>query len=163
MLVENRSAHGSAPPPADACRGSVIVLKTPESGPARFPLTKDLLIYAEGIGQEALACAGTLVSTPDLADVAIVRLQPSVTIPLPASQTGSPRPTHRLPTTEVERLCSIASEVPLIVDVTLNQSVIFPELASAASAVTVNFGATDAQWVRAAHQHLGAPHLLAVS
>ena len=128
-------------------RASIVKLKVAESGSASLPLAAGLTVYVEGISPEIAAKLGEPVSTPEEADLAIIR----------KAAHYDPRPggfealfhagSLEYPTDEVARLVAICQTVPTIFDIYLDRAAIFPEIAEAAATVTANFGANSEAFV----------------
>ena len=130
---------------------SVCVLENKLSGtrPA-LPVAPDQRIYVEGIDPTVAGMFGSVVATPDEADVAIVRVaapfDPRDDLFLESffHQGGLEfRPGL------VYHLTSIASRAPLVVDVALDRAAILTPIAAVASALTATFGVSDLALLRA--------------
>lgn len=129
-----------------AQRKSIVVLKT--GGDANhpvLPLTGRPKLYLERVNPGIALEYGDVVDTPEEADFAIVRL----------SAPYEPRNANfletlfhagdlRFPPDELERILGVLRRVPSIVDIYLDRPAVIPEIAAASSALTVNFGASDA-------------------
>jgi beta-glucosidase len=99
-------------------------------------------IYVEGIDAEYLEARNlSLVSTPEEADLALVRLQ----APYEPRPGGFERNYHagslEYNATEKARQAAIYSAVPTIVDIYLDRPAAIPEIADSAKALLANFGA----------------------
>jgi len=128
---------------AEAQRAAITRLTTADTGPAVLPLAPGLRVYTEGISQETAARLGTNVQDPAEADLAILRLQ----APFEARPGGFEAFFHagslEFPTAERDRIVEICETVPTVIDLYLDRPAIVPEVASAAAAFIVNFGASD--------------------
>jgi beta-glucosidase len=130
---------------------SVCILENRLSGsqPA-LPLAPGQRLYVEGIDPDIAGMFGTVVPTPDEADLAIIRVgapfDPRDDLFLESffHQGGLEfRPGL------VYHLNSIASRVPLIVDVALDRAAVLTPIAAIASALTATFGVSDLALLRA--------------
>lgn len=124
-------------------RAAITRLTAAGTGPAALPLAPGLRVYVEGISDEAAARLGTLVTDPALADFALLRLQ----APFEARPGGFEAFFHagslEFPESERERIITVCETVPTIIDLYLDRPAIVPEIACAAAAFIVNFGASD--------------------
>jgi beta-glucosidase len=130
-----------------AQRAALTRLTESTDGPASLPLRDGLTVYVEGFTTDAHHRLGTVVDSPEDADVAILRLQ----APFEA------RPGHfegffhagslEFPEAERNRLVSLCRTTPTIVDIYLDRPAVLPEIVEAAAALVVNFGASDAALV----------------
>ena len=102
-------------------------------------------IYVENIDPQVAGDYGILVTRPESADVAILRLQAPY----------EPRDTYFLESRmhqgdldfkepEKSRLLDIMTKVPTIVDIYLDRPAVIPEIAENSAALLGNFGASDA-------------------
>ncbi|GGF30392.1 glycoside hydrolase family 3 protein [Subtercola lobariae] len=129
-----------------AQRDSITVLTNgKQTGTApTLPLAKGLRIYGEGVSAEALADYGTVVESPDRADVAILR----ISAPYDTSRTkGFESFFHagslEFEAAEIERLQGISRAVPSVLDVYLDRPAILTPLVDEAAAIVANFGSSD--------------------
>lgn len=112
-----------------------------------LPLSAGVKIYAEGVD---LSGRGVVVGSPEEADVAVIRLS------APFEQRGNGADIEsffhagslEFPAEELERIRRICATVPTVVDVYLDRPAIVTELASAAAALVVNFGASAEAFTR---------------
>ena len=128
---------------AAAQRASITRLTAAADGPAVLPLTGDRAVYVEGLGAEAAARLGRVVEDPAEAEVAVLRLQAPF----------EPRPGRfesmfhagslAFPPAERDRLLAVCAAVPTVVDLYLDRPAVVPELAGAAAALLVDYGASD--------------------
>lgn len=124
---------------------SVVLLENSETGHVpTLPLNRGKLIYVDGIDPHLAARYGTVVADPGEAEVALVRVaapfEPRDDLFLESyfHQGGLEfRPGL------LYRLRSIAREVPLVVDVTLDRAAVLAPIAQVSSALTVTFGVSD--------------------
>lgn len=115
-----------------------------------LPLRRGMKIYAEGVEPAALEGFATIVTSPDEADVAVIRLL------APWKPRGEPGTledafhsgTLEFPAEDLERIRGIAAAVPTIIDIYLDRPAVLTGLTDTASAIMVNFGATDEALVR---------------
>ncbi|MEM6800423.1 MAG: glycoside hydrolase family 3 C-terminal domain-containing protein, partial [Bacteroidota bacterium] len=128
-------------------RKAMVLLKNEGvEGKKALPLTKGLKIYVENIAEGSLAGYGTVVETPEEADIAILRLQ---TPWEPINKAGSMLENffHQgdldFKGEEKERILKIMEGVPTIVDMYMDRPAVIPEIAAKAVGLTVNFGAED--------------------
>src|SRR3954454_18201579 len=127
---------------AAAQRASITRLTAATDGPAALLLVPGGAVYVEGFAGDAADRRGRVVDDPAAADVAVLRLQAPF----------EPRPGRfesffhagslEFPPQERDRLVGICSTVPTIVDLYLDRPAVVPELAAAAAALLVNYGAT---------------------
>jgi beta-glucosidase len=124
-----------------AQRRSQVLLtnRSPYGGPL-LPLSRGARIYVEGLDTAVAAGYGTVVATPDEADVAILDIEPAFD-----RDRGTLFHQGRLFYTadELGPVLQTAGRVPTVVTVYLDRPLIIPEIAAAAGAVVANFGATD--------------------
>ncbi|MFL6027851.1 MAG: glycoside hydrolase family 3 protein [Friedmanniella sp.] len=128
---------------AAAQRASITRLTAAADGPAALPLVPGRAVYVEGFAGDAAERLGRVVDDPAAADLAVLRLQAPF----------DPRPGRfesffhagslEFPHEERDRLVRISRTVPTIVDLYLDRPAVVPELAGAAAALLVNYGATD--------------------
>ena len=123
-------------------RAAIVRLTQAASGPASLPLQPNLAIYAESFG-DAATRLGTLVDEPGRADVAVIRLNAPFT-PRPGGfeaffHAGS----LEFDETERERIVDLCRQVPTIVVLFLDRPAVVPEIAAAAAALLLDFGAED--------------------
>jgi beta-glucosidase len=130
---------------------SVCVLENGLSG-ARptLPIAPDQRLYIEGIDPAIAGKFGTVVPTPDEADLAIIRIsapfEPRDDLFLESffHQGGLEfRPGL------VYHLASVASRTRLVVDVALDRAAVLTPIAAIASALTATFGVSDLALLRA--------------
>ncbi|MFJ6416203.1 glycoside hydrolase family 3 protein [Paeniglutamicibacter sp. NPDC091659] len=111
------------------------------SGAPVLPLPRGTKVYLRGVSAEAAAGYGTVVGTPEEADVAIVRLQ----APFEQRDTMFENFFHAgsldYPAEQIEELAALCGTVPTVIDVFLDRPAILTPLAEEAAAITANFGA----------------------
>jgi beta-glucosidase-like glycosyl hydrolase len=122
---------------------SVTVLQA-GSDAAALPLRSGLKLYVENVSPEVAARLGTVVATPEEADVALVRLMapfdPRSDLFLESwFHQGSLEFQPGLAT----RLARVAAACPVLVDVTLDRAAVLTPLLDVASTVVVSYGSTD--------------------
>ncbi|GAA1834689.1 glycoside hydrolase family 3 protein [Microlunatus capsulatus] len=128
---------------AAAQRASITRLTAAVDGLAALPLAEGLAVYVEGFRSEAAARLGRLVDDPADADVAVLRL----------AAPFEPRPGRfesmfhagslAFAPAERDRLLAVCAAVPTVVDLYLDRPAVVPELAGAAAALLVDYGASD--------------------
>ncbi|HWJ52780.1 MAG TPA: glycoside hydrolase family 3 N-terminal domain-containing protein [Propionibacteriaceae bacterium] len=128
---------------AAAQRTAIVRLTAAESGPARLPLTSGLRIYVEGFGDQAEARLGTPVADPADADVAVLRLAAPWEERPGIFESRFHAGSLEYPPAERDRILRICETVPTLIDLYLDRPAVVPELAEAAAALLVNFGARD--------------------
>ncbi|MET9227509.1 glycoside hydrolase family 3 N-terminal domain-containing protein [Lentzea sp. NPDC003310] len=120
---------------------SVTVL-TLGSDTARLPLASGLKLYVENVSPEAAARLGTVVATPEEADVALIRLMAPFD---PRSDLFLESWFHQgsldFPPGLASRLARIPC--PLVLDVTLDRPAVLTPLLEVASTVVVSYGTND--------------------
>lgn len=120
---------------------SVTVLKNE----GLLPLAAGTRVYVEGVDPAGVSDKVILVADPADADVALVRL---ATPYEPRNEYFLDAMTHQgsldFPDEEIERVQAIAAELPVILDVYLERAAILTPFDDIASAITANFGASDA-------------------
>ncbi len=111
------------------------------SGAPVLPLARGTKVYLRGVSAEAAAGYGTVVHSPEEADVAIVRLQ----APFEQRDTMFENFFHAgsldYPAEQIEELVALCGTVPTVIDVFLDRPAILTPLADVAAAITANFGA----------------------
>ncbi len=124
----------------DAQRRSVVVLSNPA---ALLPLREGISLYVDGVDPAVAGRYGTVVSTPELADAAIVRRG------APYEQRGGGFEAFfhagRLDYTpeELAPILATAAATPAVVDVMLDRPAILTGLAPHVGALTGSFGTGD--------------------
>jgi len=129
-----------------AQRKSLVLLKndTVNQNPV-LPLSKNSKIYVENIKPEVAAEYGTVVSEPENADFAIIRIKS------PAKPTeGGGLLGYLLQGGDLtfsakdkEKIMKVVNTVPTIVDIYLSRPAVIPEIATASKGLIANFGAND--------------------
>ncbi|NIH87275.1 glycoside hydrolase family 3 protein [Amycolatopsis granulosa] len=123
-----------------AQRDSVVLLKNDGS---LLPLRPGTRVYAEGIDTAAFAGRATTVSSPEDADVAVVRLH----APYDPDQEGIASFFHRgtleFPAAQTENVRQLAKQVPTVVSVYLERPAVLTSIETAATAVLGDFGSND--------------------
>jgi beta-glucosidase-like glycosyl hydrolase len=120
---------------------SVTILKND----GLLPLRADTRVYVEGVKPEAVGGRVTLVDDRKDAEVALVR----VSVPYePRNEYFLDAMTHQgsldFPEEDIARVRALAAELPVILDVYLERAGILTPFQGIASAITANFGASDA-------------------
>lgn len=124
-------------------REALTVLANGSDNSPTLPLSRGIRLYAEGIAPDAAGRYGTLVATPEEADVALLRL----TAPF------EPRPgmfegffhqgSLAFPQEEIERINAVCATVPTVLEIYLDRPAILTPFAETAAALIVDFGASD--------------------
>ena len=121
-------------------RSQVLLTNKSVDGEPILPLEPDVRVYAQNLDSAVVARHGTVVETPDEADVALLNLKP----PYNPERSGRLHQ-GRLYYTEDELapILDIARQTPTVVTVYLERPLVLPQLADATRAILGNFGATD--------------------
>ena len=125
-----------------AQRASVTVLTNTGSVPT-LPLAKGIKVYVEGIDRIEASRYGNVVDIPEMADVAILRLQ------APFDNRGTTFENYfhagslEFPAEQIRKVLGVASVVPTVVDVFLERPAILTPFINNVAAAVVNFGAGD--------------------
>jgi beta-glucosidase len=126
-----------------AQRAAIVRLTAANSGPAALPLAGDQAVYVENIAPVAAARLGQVVDDPADADLAVIRIN----APFEPRPGGFESFFHagslEFPPGERERIVAICGLVPTIIVLFLDRPAIVPEIAQAAAALLVEFGARD--------------------
>ena len=126
-----------------AQRAAIVRLTAADSAPAALPLNSDQAVYTENIGSEAAARLGRVVDDPADADLAVLRLN----APYEPRPGGFESFFHagslEFPAVERDRIVAVCEQVPTIIVLFLDRPAIVPEIADAAAALLVEFGARD--------------------
>jgi beta-glucosidase len=112
-------------------------------GPAALPLAPGLRVYAEGFTSGAAGRLGALVDDPAAADLAVLRLAAPYEPRPGAFESMFHAGSLAYPDAERDRVLAITRQVPTLVDVHLDRPAVLPEIAAAAAALLVDFGASD--------------------
>jgi len=119
---------------------SVTVLKNA----AVLPLAEGTRVYVEGVDAGTAAGYGTVVATPEEADVAIVRIK----TPFEPREGGFEQFFHAgslaFTDAQLAPLLDLCAKVPTVVDIHLERPAVVPEIAENASALVANYGCADA-------------------
>jgi beta-glucosidase len=121
---------------------SVVLLKNEQNV---LPIASRPQLYIENIKPEIAEKYGDLVSKPEQADLAILRLV--TPYQKPRGKSFLERFFHQgdldFKSPEKERILAILNTVPAIVDIYLERAAVFPEIAAAAKGLFGTFGVTD--------------------
>ncbi|MCX2719773.1 glycoside hydrolase family 3 protein [Lentiprolixibacter aurantiacus] len=102
-------------------------------------------VYIQGMDSTVVAAYATVVSTPEEADLAIIRLN----TPWYPADTRNPFALsfHHgdldFKGEEKENILSLLKKVPTVVDIYLDRPAVLPEIAAASNALIADFGASD--------------------
>jgi beta-glucosidase len=127
-----------------AQRKSIVLLKNAmvAHGPA-LPLDGRPKLYVEGIAPEVAQVYGDVVSSPDEANAAILRLR----APFEAREGFIEQHLHAgdlsFGDAELTRILAILRKVPTVVDIYMDRPAVIPEIAEHATVLLANFGASD--------------------
>ena len=126
-----------------AQRAAIVRLTAADSCPAALPLAGDQTVYVENIAPAAAARVGQVVDDPADADLAVLRIN----APFEPRPGGFESFFHagslEFAPEERGRIVAICRQVPTIVVLFLDRPAIVPEIAEAADALLVEFGACD--------------------
>ena len=126
-----------------AQRAAIVRLTAADSAPAALPLNSDQAVYTENVGSEAAARLGRVVDDPADADLAVLRLN----APYEPRPGGFESFFHagslEFPAVERDRIVAVCEQVPTIIVLFLDRPAIVAEIADAAAALLVEFGARD--------------------
>jgi beta-glucosidase len=129
-----------------AQRKSIVLLKndTINKKPV-LPLKKGIKIYIKNIDAAKAAKFGTVVDKPELADIAIIRLQtPSEILPNSGILGRLMRAGDLdFKGKEKEEILALLAKVPTIVDIYLSRPAVIPEISAASKGLFATFGASD--------------------
>ena len=124
-----------------AQRKSIVLLKNDSKA---LPLKPGKKIYVEGIKKEIASQYGTVVSKPEDADFAILRLQ----APYEKRKGIIERFMHAgdldFKGKQKEHILDILKRVPTVVDIYLDRPAVIPEIAEKCAGLVANFGCEDA-------------------
>lgn len=127
-----------------AQRRAMTLLKNDKN---TLPLKKEnLKIFVKNIKPEVAARYGTVVNTPQEADIAIVRLNtPFVPVKsdIPMAQ-GFHHGDLDFKGKDLQDVLDICKAAPTIVDIYLDRPAVMPEISKACKALVANYGASDA-------------------
>ncbi|WP_427118123.1 glycoside hydrolase family 3 protein [Pseudarthrobacter scleromae] len=134
----------------EAAQGKSIVVLTSAGRAAHLITELDRpKIYIEGMSPTAASLWAQVVSSPEEADIAIIRL------PAPWEHRDTlfledqfHAGSLEFPAATIDRVRSIAEEIPVIVDVFLDRPALLAPIAEVADALLVNFGASDDALIR---------------
>jgi beta-glucosidase len=126
-----------------AQRAAIVRLTAADSGPAALPLAGDQAVYVENIAPVAAARLGQVVDDPADADLAVLRIN----APFEPRPGGFESFFHagslEFASGERERIVTICRQLPTIIVLFLDRPAVVPEIAEAAAALLVEFGARD--------------------
>ena len=127
-----------------AQRAAIVRLTAAESGPAALPLAAGRRGLRRGHRfDHAATRLGTVVGDPADADLAVLRLN----APYEPRPGGFESFFHagslEFPAAERDRIVAICEQVPTIIALFLDRPAVVPEIADAAAALLVDFGARD--------------------
>jgi beta-glucosidase len=126
-----------------AQRAAIVRLTQADAGPAALPLSTEHTVYVENIGPTAAGRLGRVVDDPTDANLAVLRIN----APYEPRPGGFEAFFHAgslaFPEHERDRIVGICQLVPTIVVLFLDRPAVVPEIAAAAAALLVDFGAQD--------------------
>lgn len=126
-----------------AQRAAMVRLTAAESGPAALPLDPGQAVYVEGVGRPAAGRLGRVVDDPAEADLAVLRLNAPYEPRAGGFESFFHAGSLEFPATERDRVVAICEQVPTIVVLFLDRPSVVGEIAGAAAALLVEFGARD--------------------
>jgi beta-glucosidase len=130
-----------------AQRRSFTLLKNDKiKGKKALPLSGKLKIYVKNVRPEVAAQYGTVVTKPEEADIAIIRLK-TPWVPV-ETQNFMARMFHHgdldFKGARKDSIITLLKTVPTIVDIYLDRPAVIPEISAAAKGLIANYGASDA-------------------
>ena len=129
-----------------AQRASLTVLtnSAAATGGPTLPLRRGLRLYVEGVDPGVAGRYGEVVAAPADADVAVLRLR----APFEPRPGGFEAHFHAgslaFDDAERDRVVAVCGAVPTVVGLYLDRAAVVPEIAGAAAALVVDYGAEDA-------------------
>ncbi len=128
-----------------AQRKSIVLLKNGiPRNPTVLPLQAKPKLYIENLAPQEAARYGEVVSTPEEAEIAILRLS----TPYERRKGFLERYFHAgkldFNAEERDRIVAICARVPTIIDIFLDRPAVIPEIAEKCTALLADFGANDA-------------------
>lgn len=119
---------------------SITVLKNESV----LPAAEGTRVYVQGVDAEVAAGYGTVVATPEEAEIAIVRIK----TPFEPREGGFEQFFHAgsLEFTEAELtpILDLCASVPTVVDIYLERPAVIPEIAEQSAALVADYGCADA-------------------
>jgi beta-glucosidase len=128
---------------AAAQRAAIVRLTEAASGPANIPLPAGIRVYTEGLDATAAGQLGTPVSDPADADLAVLRLAAPWEERPGIFESRFHAGSLEFPAADRDHIATICAQVPTIIDVYLDRPAVLGDMARAAAALLVNFGASD--------------------
>ncbi|MGP3983578.1 glycoside hydrolase family 3 protein [Streptomyces sp. KR80] len=124
---------------------SITILKDrPHGAPAPvLPLASGIRIYIQGVDPDVAAQYATVVASPEVADVAVVRIATPYDERTEGFETFFRAGRLDFTEDELRPLLEIAAVVPTVVDIFLDRPAVIPEIAEHAAALVANYGASD--------------------
>jgi beta-glucosidase len=126
-----------------AQRAAIVRLTTTDSGPAALPLDGDQAVYVENIAPAAAARLGQVVDDPADADLAVLRINAPFEPRAGGFESFFHAGSLEFASGERERIVTICRQLPTIIVLFLDRPAVVPEIAEAAAALLVEFGARD--------------------
>lgn len=129
-----------------AQRKSIVLLKNDTiSNKPVLPLKKGIKIYVKNLDAAKAAKFGIVVDKPELADIAVLRLQtPSEILPNSGILGRLMRAGDLdFKGKEKEEILALLAKVPTVVDIYLNRPAVIPEISAASKGLFAAFGASD--------------------
>ncbi len=129
-----------------AQRKSIVLLKNEANGaPKILPLKEGTKIYLVNIDPEKAGRYGNVVSKPEEADFAILRLKSPTQYLKESGLLGKLFSSGDLDFKEKElnEILTILNRVPSVVDIYLDRPAVIPEIAEASKGLLANFGVSD--------------------
>jgi beta-glucosidase len=130
----------------DAQRRSIVLLKNDETANGKtLPLKSGLKIYVKNIDPLKAAQYGTIVSKPEQADIAIIRIKSPAQHLKGSGLMGTLFSAGDLDFKgkTLTGLLDLIRKVPTVVDIYLDRPAVIPEIAAASKGLLADFGAND--------------------
>ncbi len=141
LIVGNREFRDAG---LAAQRDSLTVLtNTAEDGQPTLPLARGRRVYIEGLKASAVEGFGTVVATPEQADVAILRIKAPWEPRTHGFESFFHAGSLAFPKDELDRLLAVTAVVPTVIDIYLDRPAIITDLVDQAAAIVANYGSSD--------------------
>ncbi|WP_327175636.1 glycoside hydrolase family 3 C-terminal domain-containing protein [Streptomyces sp. NBC_01335] len=143
---------------ARAQRRSLTLLKNeaPAGERAVLPVRPGATLYVEGVDRATAARYATLTDTPQVADLALIRLE----TPYDPRPGGFEQYFHAgrldFPEDRLDEILRLLATVPTVVAVHLERPAVIPEIAERAAALVASYGSSDEALLDVLFAHEGA-------
>ncbi|MCF2525966.1 glycoside hydrolase family 3 protein [Yinghuangia soli] len=121
---------------------SITLLKNGTEAPV-LPLAAGTKVYVEGVDAAVAAEYGTVVASPEEADVAILRMRTPFEERPGFFESFFHSGTLAFPEDKLAPVLDVCGKVPTVVDIYLERPAVIPEIAAASAALVANYGAAD--------------------